>query len=145
MQMKFGADDILGHRVLRDGSGVGVMFKSGEDEIELLVPTQNIHGLFSILGDILTALDNVSNPKEGQRVNARFPTTANVTISKETQPPSVVVVYDANRPTQTALAIGTAAARKMGRELITKAREAEAVASQTPPTMTAQDEAPKQP
>lgn len=134
MLMRFGADDIVGHRVLPDGSGVGITFLSGEDNIELLLPTKNVQGAFTILGDILVALQNLAAPLERQRVNARFPTTCGVSITDETKPPCVVLVFDSNLPTQASMAISTIAARNMGRALVAKAREAEQLHSKQPPT-----------
>ena len=127
MLMRFGAEEIVGHRVLPDGSGVGISFRSGKDNdvIELLLPTRNVQAMFTMLADIMTALSNMAAPLEGQRVNARFPTTFNVAISKDTVPISCAIVFDASRPTMTAYAVAPFAARKMGRELIARAREAE--------------------
>lgn len=133
MLMRFKAEDIVAHRVLADGSGAGISFKSGEDTIELILPPASIQGAAAILADVLEALTNIGAKLPANRGSARFPQTVTTYIAPELNPPGVAVVFDPGQPTQCIMAMSAIGGRTLGRDLLLKARQAEKTPHVEPP------------
>lgn len=125
MLMRFNAENVVAHRLLPDGSGVVVVIRSGEDHIEMVFHAAALGEVHQTIGGIVTALEDAGVKVAPGHVHARFPETVAVSIAPTMQPPGICVVYDAGKPTQTAMAMSAFAARQVGRDLIAKARSAQ--------------------
>jgi hypothetical protein len=124
MLMRFVAQEITGTRIREDGSAVGIMCKCGEDEIEVLIPTQNVASVSGLFRDIVETLSKMNPDSPVGLVQARFPATAVVKLSPSVPERPVIILYDQGAPSQAAYAVSQKGAHALGKMLLATARAA---------------------
>jgi hypothetical protein len=131
MICQFVCEAVLSHSVTEGGKSVKIAFQSGEDTVNLVVPTPDLDNLI----DKLANARATAGVQQSDSFQLRLPKTFAVGPHPDA-PGIVALTFDMSLPSRIGFGIGSQNARAIAQEMTTAARKAEglkALAEQTKP------------